>query len=99
MARRLGGARCIVGHIDGPLRNILLVAAALTLNVLLFAPLGFIMASAALFACVSAAFGSRRFALDAIIGIAFAAAICVIFVHGLGLSLPAGDLWGMLWKH
>ena len=86
------------GPSSAPLRNVLLVAAALTLNVLLFAPLGFIAASAVLFTCVSAAFGSRRFVLDAIIGIAFAAAIYVIFVHGLGLSLPAGDLWGMLWK-
>jgi putative tricarboxylic transport membrane protein len=83
---------------SAPLRNVLLVAAALTLNVLLFAPLGFIAASAVLFTCVSAAFGSRRTVLDAIIGIAFATAIYVIFVHGLGLSLPAGDLWGLLWK-
>jgi putative tricarboxylic transport membrane protein len=81
-----------------PLRSVVVVAAALALNVLLFAPLGFVAASAVLFACVSAAFGSRRFVLDAIIGIAFAAAIYVIFVHGLGLSLPAGDLWGMPWK-
>jgi hypothetical protein len=42
-----------------------LVAAALTLNVMLFAPLGFVAASAVLFACVSAAFGSRRFVLGA----------------------------------
>jgi putative tricarboxylic transport membrane protein len=81
-----------------PLRNVILVAAALTLNVLLFTPLGFIAASAALFTCVAAAFGSRRFVLDAIIGIAFATAIYVIFVHGLGLSLPAGELWSALWR-
>jgi len=81
-----------------PMRNVLLVAAALALNVLLFAPLGFIAASAVLFACVSAAFGSRRFVLDAIIGVGFAAAIYIIFVHGLGLRLPAGDLWRALWR-
>ena len=82
-----------------PLRNVLLIGAALTLNVLLFAPLGFIAASAVLFACVSTAFGSRRFVLGAAIGIAFAAAIYVIFVHGLGLHLPAGGLWeGLLWR-
>ena len=82
-----------------PLRNVLLVAAALILNVVLFTPLGFIPASAVLFACVSAAFGSRRLVLDAIVGIAFAAAIYMIFVHGLGLHLPAGDLWeSMPWK-
>jgi putative tricarboxylic transport membrane protein len=83
-----------------PLRNVLLVAAALTLNVMLFAPLGFIVASAVLFICVAAAFGSRRFLLDAAIGIAFAAAIYFVFVHGLGLHLPAGSLWeGVLWRH
>lgn len=82
-----------------PLRNVLLVAAALALDVMLFAPLGFIAASAILFTCVSAAFGSRRFVLDAAIGIAFAAAIYVVFVHGLGLHLPAGELWeGMPWR-
>ena len=82
-----------------PLWNVLIVAAALTLNVMLFDPLGFIPASAVLFACVSAAFGSRRFVLDVVIGIAFAAAIYFIFVHGLGLHLPAGDLWeGALWR-
>jgi putative tricarboxylic transport membrane protein len=82
-----------------PLRNVLLVAGALILNVLLFAPLGFIAASAVLFACVSAAFGSRRCVIDAAIGIVFSAAIYVIFVHGLGLSLPAGSLWeGLLWR-
>ncbi len=86
------------GSSAASLPGLMLVAAALTLNVALFAPLGFIAASAVLFACVSAAFGSRRFVLDAIIGVAFAAAIYVIFVHGLGLSLPAGHLWGMLWK-
>jgi putative tricarboxylic transport membrane protein len=79
--------------------SVTLIAAALALNVLLFAPLGFIVASAVLFTCVSAAFGSRRFILDAVLGIAFAAAIYVVFVHGLGLSLPAGNLWeGVLWK-
>jgi len=87
------------GASSAPLRNVLLVAAALTLNVMLFASFGFVAASAVLFACVSAAFGSRRFVLDAVIGIAFAVAIYVIFVYGLGLHLPAGDLWeGALWR-
>ena len=100
MARRLGGARCVGRpRSSAPLRNVLLVAAALTLNVVLFAPLGFIAASAVLFACVSAAFGSRRFVLDALIGIALRAprstsSSCT----GSACSLPAGDLWeGMPW--
>jgi putative tricarboxylic transport membrane protein len=82
-----------------PLRNIMLIAAALTLNIVLFAPLGFIAASAVLFACVSAAIGSRRFVLDAALGMAFGATIYLVFVHGLGLYLPVGDLWeGVLWR-
>ena len=84
---------------SAPLRNVLLVAAALTLNVMLFASLGFIAASAVLFVCVSTAFGSRRLALDAALGIASAATIYVVFVYGLGLHLPAGELWeGMPWR-
>ena len=75
------------------LRGLMLVAAALVLNVVLFAPLGFIVASAVLFACVSAALGSKRVVLDAVIGVGLAATIYVVFMKGLGLQLPAGDLW------
>lgn len=82
----------------GDRMSIALIAAALTLNVVLFAPLGFVAASALLFVCVSAAFGSKHFVLSTAIGIAFAAAIYLVFVHGLGLQLPAGDVWkGLLW--
>ena len=77
----------------------LLVAAALVLDVVLMPPLGFVVASAVLFACVAAAFGSRRFVLDAALGLAFAGAIYVVFVHGLGLHLPAGSVWESLpWR-
>jgi putative tricarboxylic transport membrane protein len=79
---------------------VLLIAAALILNVFLFQSLGFVLASAVLFTCVSAAFGSRRFVLDIAIGIAFTAAIYLVFAKGLGLQLPTGDLWGSLpWTH
>jgi len=78
------------------LRGLMLVAAALTLNVMLFAPLGFVAASAVLFACVSTALGSKRLVLDVVIGVGLAAAIYVVFTKGLGLQLPAGDLWTSL---
>jgi putative tricarboxylic transport membrane protein len=81
------------GPTNASLRGLILVAAALTLNVVLFAPLGFIAASAVLFACVSAALGSKRFTLDIVIGVGLAATIYVVFTKGLGLQLPAGDLW------
>ena len=82
------------------LRGLMLVAAALALNVVLFAPLGFIAASAVLFACVSSALGSKRFVLDVVIGVGLAAAIYIVFTKGLGLQLPAGDLWKSFpWTH
>jgi putative tricarboxylic transport membrane protein len=81
------------GPSAGSLRGLMLVATALMLNVVLFALLGFIAASAVLFACVSTALGSKRFILDVLIGIGLAAAIYVVFTKGLGLQLPAGDLW------
>jgi putative tricarboxylic transport membrane protein len=79
-----------------PLRNVLLIAAALLLDVVLLAPLGFIVASAVLFALVATAFGSRRIVLDAALGLAFSGAIYFVFVYGLGLSLPVGSVWGSL---
>jgi putative tricarboxylic transport membrane protein len=82
--------------ISTPFRNVLLVATALILDVVLLAPLGFIVASAVLFALVAAAFGSRRIVLDAALGLAFSGAIYFVFVHGLGLSLPVGSVWGSL---
>jgi putative tricarboxylic transport membrane protein len=81
-----------------PLRNVLLVAAALVFDVILMPSLGFVAASAAMFALVAAAFGSRRFILDAALGLTFGTAIHLVFVHGLGLHLPVGTIWeGILW--
>jgi putative tricarboxylic transport membrane protein len=76
-----------------PLINVLLVAAALVLDVVLMAPLGFIVASATMFALVATAFGRRRLILDAAIGLAFAGSVYLVFVHALGLYLPVGWLW------
>ncbi len=79
--------------------GVALVAAALILDVVLMPLLGFIVASAVLFTLVAAAFGSRRLVLDAALGFAFAGAIYLVFVHGLGLHLPVGDLWeSMPWR-
>jgi putative tricarboxylic transport membrane protein len=81
-----------------PIVNVLLVAAALVLDVVLMPPLGFVAASATMFVLVAAAFGSRRFVLDTALGLAFAGAIYVVFVHALGLHLPVGEFWeGFAW--
>jgi len=53
---------------------------------------GFILATAVLFACVSAAFGRRAFAIDFLIGLALAAAAYLLFAKLLALSLPTGPL-------
>ena len=90
------GPSATSGPCHASLRSLMLVAAALALNVVLFAPLGFIAASAVLFACVATALGSKRFILDVVIGVGLAAAIYVVFTKGLGLQLPAGDLWTSL---
>ena len=81
-----------------PLLNVALVAAALILDVVLMPPLGFVAASAVMFTLVATAFGSRRFVRDAALGLAFAAAIYLVFVPGLGLHLPIGSVWeDILW--
>jgi putative tricarboxylic transport membrane protein len=76
-----------------PLAMVLLIGIALVLNVVLMQPAGFVLASTALFVCVTRAFGSRRLALDAALGLLCTGAIYVVFTRGLGLSLPAGGVW------
>ena len=58
--------------------------------------LGFLIASTALFAMVARAFGSRRWLLNAAVGVLLAAAIFAVFNYGLGLMLPAGVLRPLL---
>jgi putative tricarboxylic transport membrane protein len=74
----------------------LAVTAGLVLQMVLMKPAGFVIASAVLFVAVAYAFGSRRFALNAAIGLALCAATYVAFTRGLGLVLPAGMLATLL---
>jgi putative tricarboxylic transport membrane protein len=57
---------------------------------------GFPIASALLFAGAARGFGSRRPALDLGLGLVLGAAVFAGFHYGLGLSLPAGILDGLL---
>src|SRR5262249_49857990 len=96
----LAGAWCVTwieaGNADAkaaapsPLVKVLLIGVALVFDVVLMQPAGFVLASTALFVCVTRAFGSRRLALDAALGLLFTGAIYVVFTGGLGLSLPSG---------
>ena len=74
----------------------LAVTAGLVLQMVLMKPAGFVIASAVLFVAVAYAFGSRRLALNAAVGLALCAATYVAFTRGLGLALPAGVLGTLL---
>jgi putative tricarboxylic transport membrane protein len=74
----------------------LLVTAGLVLQMLLMRPAGFVIASAVLFVAVTYAFGSRRLALNAAVGLVLCTATYVAFTFGLGLGLPAGVLGRLL---
>ncbi|MBZ6076476.1 tripartite tricarboxylate transporter TctB family protein [Microvirga puerhi] len=53
---------------------------------------GFIPATAVLFACTSAAFGRRAFIIDLVIGLVAGLVIYLLFAKLLTLSLPMGPL-------
>jgi putative tricarboxylic transport membrane protein len=73
-----------------------LVSAGLIIQMFLLETLGWIPASALLFMAVARAFGSRRLVIDAVFGIALAAASFVMFNYGLGLNLPGGVIADMM---
>ena len=57
---------------------------------------GFLIASTLLFVSVARGFASRRWALNAFVGLLVASFIFTVFNYGLGLQLPAGVLKGVL---
>jgi putative tricarboxylic transport membrane protein len=59
---------------------------------LLVESLGFVFSSTILFVCVARSFDSRRWALNAIVGLVLASFVFTIFNYGLGLTLPPGIL-------
>jgi putative tricarboxylic transport membrane protein len=74
----------------------LAVTAGLVLQMVLMKPAGFVIASTVLFVAVAHAFGSRRVALNAAVGLVLCAVTYVAFTRGLGLVLPAGLLARLL---
>ena len=59
-------------------------------------PVGFVPASVVLFLLVARSFGSRRWLLNAVVGLVLAVIIFAIFTYGLGLMLPPGILRPLL---
>ena len=77
-------------------RTVGLLALALLAYLLLIERAGFIIASATLFVIAAFAMGSRRLARDIVIGVVMATILYLVFSRGLGLSLPAGILKGII---
>jgi putative tricarboxylic transport membrane protein len=77
-------------------RTVGLLALALLAYLLLIERAGFIIASATLFVMAAFAMGSRRPARDIAIGVILATVLYLVFNRGLGLSLPAGILEGIV---
>ncbi len=71
---------------------LLWITGGLGLQLVLLKPLGFILASALLFACTATAFGERRFWISLPAGIILALLAYVLFDGLLGLNLPSGPL-------
>jgi putative tricarboxylic transport membrane protein len=74
----------------------LVAAAGVAAFAILVQPFGFVAAASALFVLVARAFGSRSVARDVAIGLALAGLIYAVFDRGLGLDLPEGSAWSLL---
>jgi putative tricarboxylic transport membrane protein len=70
----------------------------LVLNILLIAPVGFILASGPMFACVAHGFGSRRPLRNLVIGLVFALTVDLLFRFVLGVTIGGGT-FGLAGRH
>ena len=68
------------------------VSIGLFLQILLIHRAGFVLAQAALFACVARGFGSAKVLRDIALGILLGVAVFLFFVKFLNVNLPAGWL-------
>jgi putative tricarboxylic transport membrane protein len=70
----------------------------LVLNIFLIVPVGFILASGPMFACVARGFGSRRLLRNLVIGFAVAVTVDLLFRFVLGVTIGVGTL-GLAGRH
>lgn len=77
-------------------RTVLLLIAAFVLNMVLIEPLGWVISGSLLFWGSAFALGSRRYLLTLVIAVALSLLTFYGFAIGLGVSLPAGILQGIL---
>ena len=92
---RAGAVAQPVGF-DLDLPPTLAITAGLVLQMVLMRPAGFVLATTVLFVAVAYALGSRRFLLNAAVGVVLCTVTYVAFTRGLGLVLPAGVLGVLL---
>jgi putative tricarboxylic transport membrane protein len=72
------------------------VTVGLFAQILLIHTAGFVLAQAALFACVARGFGSAKLPRDCAIGLVLGLAVFLFFVKFLNVNLPAGWLGPLL---
>jgi putative tricarboxylic transport membrane protein len=72
------------------------VSAGVAAQIVLIHTAGFLLAAAALFACVARGFGSKRLARDIAIGFVLGLTVFLFFVKFLNVNLPAGWLKPLL---
>jgi putative tricarboxylic transport membrane protein len=77
-------------------KTVLLTVGALAAFILVLPLAGWLLSAAALFWVIAWAFGSRRPLMDIAIGVIMSSTVQLAFGAGLGLSLPAGFLEGVL---
>jgi putative tricarboxylic transport membrane protein len=89
-----GGFHDVEGRPEVPaaVPSFLWVSAAVLVHLAIIGISGFVVATVVLFVGVARGIGSTRPLRDALIGLALAIAVFVLFTEGLGLNLPSGPL-------
>lgn len=84
--------------LDAPINliNPAIILGGFLLGSVLLAPLGFVVGTAIMYFSVAYAFGERRYGLMTFVALIVAFVTYVLFTHGLGLTLPAGLLKGII---
>jgi putative tricarboxylic transport membrane protein len=77
-------------------RTLILIGVGLTIFAFIVEPLGFTLASAVMFTITSTAMGSRRYLLNALIGLILGVSVFLVFDTWLGVRLPTGILENVL---
>ncbi|AXH00756.1 tripartite tricarboxylate transporter TctB family protein (plasmid) [Deinococcus wulumuqiensis] len=76
--------------------NPTIILVGFLLGAVLLQPLGFVLGTAIMYFSVAYAFGERRYGLMLLVALTVSLVTYVMFTRGLGLTLPAGFLKGIL---